>query len=706
MQDDPQKREIDNRRNFSFRLNFFFFITFALFSMLIVRLAVLQFVEGPALNAKGVTISTRNDQIPPIRGNIYDAEGYPIAYSTSTQSLYYSLQPSTKSKSYDEAARETAVKLAEIFKEYGDSDKVMTVDDILFQMDLNFSRNVLSVPRRIKSGLTNAEVAYFMENRSDFTGIEIMEESVRNYDKNSIAVQLVGYLKKYKGVRLDNEFYKAKMGEEDPTLQYLEEEEVGLDGLEFMYQDVLRGKNGLKSYPVNNKEHIIGPMRITNPEKGANLYLTIDKDVQLKTEEAIMKHLEKIRTSKNRYEYAPDAQTGFAVAMEVDTGKVVAMASMPDYDPNIWAGGSISAEDYKNFGHVLSNGTIRTVYGPYSDEERPKHPSSIVPLGSTVKPLSVLIGLNEKLFSTTTRYKDTGAFYFGKEGYQRRIGNSEGKVFGSIDGAGAIANSSNPFMAAMVGNKLVARGTVNGKSAVEIWDSYMKQFGLGVSTESGLPGEVLGVIDYFNSAERDSMQSALVFASFGQQGRYTTLQLAQYATMLANRGKRMKPQFVNEIKDSDGNVVQSFKPEVLNTVDFPVEYWEEIEAGMSQVKVQGFEGFQHSFNRKTGTSEQTVAGGKMANNAVFIAYAPADKPKLAVAVVVPDGGFGSFGAAPIARQIFDAYDAEIGLTGTPNTALKKSLESGTEGTPPGSTGTGTENSATPTGPNQTNTGAQ
>ncbi|MCR2806183.1 peptidoglycan D,D-transpeptidase FtsI family protein [Paenibacillus soyae] len=670
MQDDPQKREIDNRRNFSFRLNFFFFITFALFSLLIVRLAVLQFVEGPTLNAKGVDISTRSNQIPPIRGNIYDSNGYPIAYSTSTQSLYYNIQPSTKAKKYDAAARETAEKLAKIFEKYGDPENAMTVDDILFQMDLEFSRNVLSVPRRIKSGLTNAEIAYFMENKSEFTGIDIMEESVRNYDKSSIAVQLVGYLKKYKGVRTTNDFYKTKLEETDPTLQYLEEEEVGLDGLEFMYQDVLRGKNGLKSYPVNSKEHIIGPVRITNPEKGANLYLTINKDVQLKTEEAIMTHLEKIRTSKNRYEYAPYAQTGFAVAMEVDTGKVVAMASMPDYDPNIWAGGSISTKDYENFGYVLPNGTIRTVYGPYTDEERGKHPSSIVPLGSTVKPLTVLIGLNEKLFSTTTRYNDTGAFYFGAEGHQRRIGNSEGKVFGSIDGAAAIANSSNPFMAAMVGNKLAARGTVDGKSAVEIWDSYMKMFGLGVSTESGLPGESLGVIDYFHEAKSASTQSALVFSSFGQQGRYTTLQLAQYVSMLANHGQRMKPQFVNEIKDTEGNVIQGFTPEVLNTVDMPEQYWEEIEAGMSQVKVQGFEGFQHSYNRKTGTSEQAVAGGEIANNAVFIAYAPADKPKLAVAVVVPDGGFGSFGAAPIARQIFDAYDAEIGLTGTPNTALK------------------------------------
>lgn len=667
MQDDPQKREIDNRRNFSFRLNFFFFITFALFSLLIVRLAVLQFVEGPTLSAEGLRKSTRNDAIAPIRGNIYDAGGYPIAYSTSTQSLYYSIQPG---KDREEKAKETARQLEAIFAEHGDEKGKMTYDDIIWQMDLGFTRNTISTPRRIKSGLNNKEIAYFMENRTSFAGVDIMEESVRNYDQNSIAVQLVGYLKKYKGVRVDNEFYTKKMGEKEPTLRYLEEEEVGLDGLEFMYQDILRGKNGLKSYPVNNQEQIIGPMQITNPEKGADLYLTINKNVQLHTEQSIMSHLEKIRKSSNKYERAEFAHTGFAVAMEVDTGKVVAMASMPDYDPNIWAGGRISPKDYENFGHVLSNGTIRTVYGPYeTKEKRDQHPSSIVPPGSTLKPLTVLIGLNEGLFTTSQTYNDTGVFTYGKAGYETHIRNSQNKSFGRIDGAGGIAHSSNPFMAAMVGDKLYRRTDVNG---VEVWDSYMKQFGLGVSTGSGLPGEILGVIEYFHEAKVGSAQSALIQASFGQQGRYTTLQLAQYTAMLANRGDRMKPQFVNEIKDADGNLIQGYTPEVLNSVEIPEAYWKEIETGMERVSVQGFEGFGHEFRRKTGTSEQDVSK-RRAENAVFIAYAPADNPKLAVAVVVPDGGFGGYGAAPIARQIFDAYDAEIGLAGTPNKALAAQL---------------------------------
>ncbi|MFD1956219.1 peptidoglycan D,D-transpeptidase FtsI family protein [Paenibacillus thailandensis] len=657
MNDDPQKREIVNRRHFSFRLNLFFFAVFALFSILIVRLAILQFVEGPTLSAAGSEKSTRSVKIAPIRGNIYDSTGSAIAYSTSTQSLYFTISPDFKTSDSEKIAKS----LAEVFDKYGDPANAMTVDEIIERMDLNYRVNYISVPRRIKTGLTKEEIAYFMENRAQFPGIDIVEESVRNYSEDTVAVQLVGYLKKFKGVRESMETYKAKGEEDDPRLQYLDEEDVGVDGLELMYQDVLRGTNGVKRYPVNNAGQIIGPMEVTNPEKGNDLYLTINKNVQLVTEQAIMDQIKKISTSTNRAERAEYAKAGYAVAMEVDTGKVVAMASMPDYDPNIWSGG-ISPEAYDEITPVMANGTIRQVYANYpTQEERNRHPSSLVPPGSTMKPLSILIGLNEKLFTTSSTFNDTGAFWFGAEGHQTKVGNAQGHVYGLLDPAKAIAKSSNPFMAAMVGDRLYDR---DGKKGVDLWDSYMEQFGLGVSTESGLPGESTGIKEYFHEAENGSPQSALVYASFGQQGRYTTLQLAQYAAMLANHGKRMKPQFVEKVVNADGETVQGFTPQVLNTVEFPDAYWKEIETGMSQVNVQGFEGVSYTFNRKTGTSEQSVAG-RIADNGVFIAYAPAENPKLAVAVVIPDGGFGGWSAAPVARKIFDAYDQEIGLTGTP-----------------------------------------
>ena len=688
MQDDPQKREIANRRNFSFRLNLFFFVTFFLFSVLIVRLAILQFVEGPSLREEETKRGQTDVLIPPIRGNIYDSGGQPIAYSTSMQTLYYSIEPGTKK----EDSEAMAAKLFKEFQKYGDPKSAISLKDIIKNMDLDYKKNTVSVPRRIKSGLTSDEIAYFMENRDLYPGIDIVEESIRHYDTSKLAVQLVGYLKKYGGGAENNNLYKDRAKTEDPRLKYLQQEDVGYDGIEYLYQDILRGKNGLKTYPVNAASRIIGPPAITKPEKGDNLYLTINREVQEKTEQAITDQLHFLQTTSQSDKHQKYAKTGYAVAMEVKTGKVISMASMPDYDPNIWEGGRIGTDDYNAIANVLQNGTISSVIGPYTDpKEQRKHPSSVVFLGSTMKPLSILIGLNEKLFTTTSTWNDTGAFYYGKEGSstRRKIGNAKGHAYGLLDPAKAITKSSNPFMAKMVGNALYLK---DGAKGVDVWDNYVKQFGLGVSTESGLPNESNGVIGYFHEREAASSQSALIFASFGQMGRYTTLQLAQYTATLASHGKRMKPQFVNQIRDSEGKVVQTFQPEVLNTITFPDSYWKEVETGMANVSVSAFDDAPYKVLRKTGTSEQQVSG-KTVDNAVFIAYAPAEDPVLAVAVVVPEGGFGANGAAPIARKIFDAYDEAIGLHGVPH---KPASTAGTGGTTAGSAGT-TDTAANTTG---------
>ncbi|WP_080834091.1 peptidoglycan D,D-transpeptidase FtsI family protein [Cohnella massiliensis] len=658
--EEAQKREIRNRRNFSFRLNIFFFVTFFAFSLLIVRLAYLQFVEGPSLAEAEQKIATRDVYIPPIRGNIYDSTGTAIAYSTSTQSLYYTFEPGTK----EEDGRKLAESLAAVFAQYGDpAEKPLTADEIFGYMDFGGIVHLPYQQRRIKSNLTDKEIAYFSEHRNEFKGIDIVEESIRQYSEDQVAVQLVGYMKKFNGATSLDKYKTINDNQDDPTLKYLDSEEVGFDGIELMYQDVLRGRNGLKTYPVNNMSRIVGPMELTKPVKGDNLYLTINKDVQLATQNAITTHLEKIRNSSNKAERAENAITGYAVAMEVKTGKVVAMASMPDYDPNLWQGG-ISSKDYEEVQYFISNGAIREVQAPYAEyEERLKHPSSLVFLGSTQKPLTILLGLKEGLITPSTSYNDRGYFEFGRKGYEVRVRNAGGgKANGLLYPWSAIAKSSNAFMAAEIGNALYMR---DGDEGLDIWDSFNKQFGLGVKTESGLPGESAGDINYYKEAERSGgAQSPLIYASFGQQGRYTALQLAQYATTLASHGQRLKPQFVDRIVDTDGNVVQSYQKEVLNTIELPDTYWDTIERGMSQVNVQGFDGFDYNFYRKTGTSEQDV-GGTRKENAVFIAYAPAEDPVLAVAVVVPEGGFGGWGAAPIARQIFDAYDQEIGLTGTP-----------------------------------------
>ncbi|WP_025701372.1 penicillin-binding transpeptidase domain-containing protein, partial [Paenibacillus forsythiae] len=311
-----------------------------------------------------------------------------------------------------------------------------------------------------------------------------------------------------------------------------------------------------------------------------------------------------------------DAITGYAVAMEVDTGNVVAMASMPDYDTNAWIDGDIM----KVWGEIENN-YLNGAITPISSGRSGHGFSSTVLMGSTIKPLSVLIGLNEGLFRTSDWYTDTGVTSFGKAGYETKVRNASGHVLGRMDPAEAIAQSSNVFMVDMVGKRLYNKYS---SQSIDVWDKYMKEFGLGVSTGVDLPNEHRGQINYRKEAKLGSVQSAMVYASFGQQGAYTALQLAQYASTLANKGERIKPHLVSKITDPSGRVVKTFGREVLNTVKMDDSYWNEVKRGMNS-KVSAFEGFPYDFARKTGTSQQDYydkRGKHTVDNGVFIAYAP------------------------------------------------------------------------------------
>ncbi|MFE5321064.1 peptidoglycan D,D-transpeptidase FtsI family protein [Paenibacillus sp. NPDC056579] len=660
-EDQTEKLEVRKRRHFSIRLNLFFFVTFVLFSVLIVKLAILQFVEGKYFKEIENLVSNSQSPIAPIRGTIYDRTGYAIAQSRSMQSLYYRVEGRAANK---EEIIELAKMLEGVFADYGSPyAKPLSAAEILKRMDVGFDLeqnktkepSYYSVPRRIKEDLSQKEIAYLLERRDQMKGIEIFEDSVRLYDNQMIAAQLVGYMKRFSAARNPQsglEYYRSK------TDEYLDVEDVGFDGIELMYQEELRGKKGSKSYPVNASQKIVGPATVVPPQKGHNLYLTIDKDIQLATEKAITDHLAFIRNRSlaGQFAYAPNARSGYAVAMEVKTGKVVAMASLPDYDTNLWTGG-MSTEQYNNIMQFVNNGTITTSYPDFPAKELGKHPSSIVYMGSVVKPLTILVGMNEGVISPNSTYYDSGSFSFGAGG-NATIRNSDGYANGTLNPTSAIQKSSNTFMSAMVALPLYNKYGGEKSKVLDVWAEYMAKFGLGIKTGSNLPNEYAGSNEFFKNAKGSSTQSAMVYASWGQNEKYTTLQLAQYAATLANRGKRMQPQFVDKIVSSEGELVKGFEPVVLDEVSFPKVYWDTVINGMKS-GAAGIEDLPYPVARKTGTSTQEVPGGTV-DNAVLISFAPANNPVLAVAVVVPEGQFGRYGASPIAAKIYEAYDQYIG----------------------------------------------
>lgn len=659
-QNDPE--ELSKKRRFSFRLNLFFFSSFIIFSVIIIRLAVLQFVEGPVLAQQESNSVTKSIPLLPVRGTIYDATAKTkLAYSDSIQSLYITLY-----KNYSETsdgsenpnrveAMVMAEKLAAVFEEHRGEDSVpMTADDIFKAMDLNYTQTHGYTPRLIKSDLSEEEIAYFLQHKTEFPGVSVIEENVRKYDQDTVAVQAIGYLKTFKTSKTLSEYDaidRTNSTQTDPGLVYSELEYVGVDGLERQYQEVLRGKAGYSQIPINPLNLPEEGTTIHPPEKGHDLISSIHKDVQLATEDAIMEQLDWLHKNQVSGRYHENAKTGFAVAMEVDTGNIVAMASMPDYDPNApW--------DYDKIKYIYRNGTVES----FPPDDSGTHPESTVLLGSTVKPLSVLIGLKEGFFSPNgIVYQDRGVAYFGRDNSD--VTNSQNHVYGPLSAATAIEHSSNAIMVDMIGEKLWNR---YGSEGIGIWDEYMKEFGLGVETGVDLPKEFEGLLEYKNEGE--TSLSRLAFASFGQQGKYTTMQLAQFAVTLANKGKRMEPHLVKEIRDSEGNIVKKIEPKVLNQVKFDDVYWETVHKGMNTNVSMAFNDFPYDFARKTGTSQQEIWHDGIKNvidNGVFIAFAPRENPKLAVAVVIPEGGFGSSSAAPVARKIFDAYDQVYGLDGVP-----------------------------------------
>ncbi|BCG60826.1 peptidoglycan D,D-transpeptidase FtsI family protein [Paenibacillus sp. URB8-2] len=676
--------ETNGKSTLALRINIFFFSTFVIFCVIIIRLAVLQFVEGPTLSEVETNRDTKDVPLAAMRGSILAAGGEKIAYSSPVQSLYITLTKEYTAKKTDKdtgitdftpeakaAVDKLAADLVNKFNEMGDkSGEELTEEQVKDSLDLKYRKYNGYTPRRIKVGLSAKEVAYFMEHKNEYPGLEVVEENVRHYDKDTVAVQTVGYIKLFKNSN-SLPIYQNILNtmKKNPTagLTYKDDEFVGFDGLELQYQRELRGQNGYQEISINPQNMAEKIEKVVPPVKGNDIWMTINKNVQLKTQQAITDQIKWLHTHPVQGKTHPNAITGYAVAMEVDTGNIVAMASIPDYDTNAWADGRIM-EIWDEIEFNYQNGAIT----PNSSGRSGHGFSSTVFMGSTVKPLSVLLGLNEGLFKTSDWYTDRGITSFGKAGHETKVRNASGHVYGRMDPALAIEHSSNVFMVDMVGKRLYEKYASKG---IDVWDKYMKEFGLGVSTGVDLPREFLGQINYTKEAKSGSVQSALVYASFGQQGAYTTLQLAQYASTLANKGERIKPHLVSKITNSSGQVVKTFGREVLNTVKMDDSYWNEIKRGMNS-DINAFDNFPYDFARKTGTSQQTYVDKKTKiatnlDNGVFIAYAPRENPKLAVAVVIPEGGFGSNSAAPVARKIFDAYDWEYGLNGVPKKGLQQ-----------------------------------
>ncbi|RKD24634.1 hypothetical protein BEP19_09680 [Ammoniphilus oxalaticus] len=651
------------------RAQLLFTIVFIFFAALIIRLAVVQIVKGEEYLQIANENSIQMIPIPAPRGNILDKNGHVLVDNKISYTAVFN-EEEWMGKDY---ILNLANRIAPILNQ--------PVEDILKKMDTGYDANGERVARKdpkflekdLKLYLEIDEMTTLAENRSEFKGIDVVVKPVRQY-KEQIAVQAIGYVRPYATAENTNSVSDYYVERKE---HYLPNQYVGVDGVEFSYEDTLVGENGAKKLLVNARGTLLEELEVTNPKPGSNLYLTIDHRAQADAEAFVANYLTKLRSGGGHGDLR-NAKNAYVVALEIETGNIAMMVSHPKYDPNEWVRG-VSTERYQDIQFAVTNGAIRSAshdVRPRAFEEAQGHPYSIVPIGSVIKPLTVLIGLNEKLIAPGDRWQDPGAYRYGRG--TDTITNAGRRNLGLLTPQIALQRSSNTYMA-RIADSMVR----NVKNPVTTFQQYHHHFGLGVRTGVMLPFESSGTEDYIDTSSQISNLAGLVQASFGQQQRFTTMQLAQFAMTLANKGERLRPQIVDRIETN--GVIQKTEPETLDKLELPDTYWNVVREGMIMASSQAggtayrpFQGFPHAVAAKTGTSQQDIyfkGKRRSVENATFIGYSPAHNPKLAVAVIVPEAGRGTNSATYIARGIFDIYDKYIGLAGPPPT------QENTENTP-------------------------
>ena len=479
----------------------------------------------------------------------------------------------------------------------------------------------------IKGDISREEVAFVEENNMGLPGIRIRAEPLRNYVFNSLASHTLGYLGEISKARLESHKGPA----------YRQGDIVGKNGLENIYESLLRGEKGYKEVEVDVSGRELKTLRKLPPESGNNLVLTLDVKIQ--------EELEKLMT-----ETAEQKMNGSVVVMKVQTGEIIAMTSNPSCDPNKFAAG-ISPLNWKALvtdeWHPLQN---RSIHGQY-------------PPGSTYKIVTALAGLEEGVIKPDTSIFCPGHFRLGRGRY--RCWKKSGH--GSVNLHDALVQSCDVYFY-----------TIGHRLGIDTIAEYAKRFGLGSPTHLGLSREKRGLVPttqwkLLNKKEPWQLGET-ISASIGQGFNLVTpIQQAVMMAAVANGGTLLKPYLIKRIEGSEGQVQKEFFPEIVGRVGVDPDHLEQVRKALRDV-VNGARGTGKKsrlkniiVSGKTGTaqvvrmkSNEELEKGepipiKYRDHAWFVAFAPYEKPVIAVVVIVEHGGHGGATAGPIAGKIFKKY---------------------------------------------------
>ncbi|MGG0648983.1 penicillin-binding protein 2 [Bacillus mycoides] len=563
---------------------------FAVLSIVSVILLILL-----KINFISITIATSSAE----RGKILDQNGVILATNKKVKSLYCTSNDEKLSN------KDTSNTLAFFNQFSNEFQHDISTEDIKSQLQQSCNKQTMN-EISLYSDINENEISFINKNKPK--NVVIKDEFIRYYPKNEIASQVIGYV--------ENDLNSKNVP-------------VGKSGIEFQYENDLKGKPGKTLiFKINNKMFL---WNIQKVQKGKDVRLALDSKLQQKTEEALRSQIKKV----------PDANAGYAVVTDVKTGAILTMANSAVFDPNILNTHVSSKKE--NIKSLSQNKAIQKL----------KYGESYVNMASTIKPLTILIGLNEKLFQPEDTYLDNGSFQYDN---QNNITNAPGTPTGEITPSQAIINSSNTFMTAKVALPLFNRNNGNIEKVANIWTDYLKQFGLRSKTGIDLPFEEDGEYEFHPSNKFENGISALLNASWGGNEVHTPLQLAQYAATLASKGDKYRPQIVSAIIGQDDKETKKFKPLLESSNRYPMKFWSVVQGGMSQ-NIEEIKNLPFHVAGKTGITGSPNEQERMINHSLFIAYAPTEDPKIAISVVIPGSNSEKNIAALVTSEILECWNS-------------------------------------------------